>query len=70
MVPKALRDAMGLRAGVEIDVIFTDGHLEIEFAPAAVAIDDTSGFPRLVAEEPMPPLDDETIRAVLESTRR
>lgn len=62
---------MGLSAGREIDIVFTDGRLEIELAPAAVEVADSAGWPRLVAREAdMPPLTDEDIRATVESTRR
>lgn len=70
VVPKALREAMGLTAGVKVDIVFTDGRLEIDYPPAAIRVDTSSGFPRAIPLAPMPPLDDETIRAVLESTRR
>jgi AbrB family looped-hinge helix DNA binding protein len=69
VVPKSLRDAMGLTAGVELDVMFTDGHLEIDFAPATVEIDQT-GLPRLLADGDMPPLDEAVVRATLEGSRR
>jgi len=69
VVPKSLRDAMGLDAGVELDVMFTDGHLEIDFAPATVRVDET-GLPRLLADRDMPALSEDVVRATLEGTRR
>jgi AbrB family looped-hinge helix DNA binding protein len=69
VVPKAIRDAMGLTAGREIDVMFTEGRIEIEVAPARVRLE-TGDVPRLVPEEELPPLTDEQIRETLESTRR
>ena len=42
VVPKAIRDAMGLREGRAIEMVFTDGRIEI------VAADD---LPGLTAEE-------------------
>lgn len=70
VVPKAMRDSMGLTAGREIDVVFTDGRIEIELAPVEVEVDTASGPPRLVARHDQPPLTDSEIRDVLESTRR
>lgn len=70
VVPKAVRDSMGLTAGREIDVVFTDGRIEIELAPVEVEVDTASGPPRLVARHDQPPLTDSEIRDVLESTRR
>ncbi len=70
VVPKAVRDAMGLSAGRRIDVVFTDGRIEIELAPAQVGVEMVDGLPRLVPSEPMPPLTDEQVRDTLEATRR
>lgn len=70
MVPKAIRDAMGLDAGRAVDVTFADGRIEIEIAPAKVHIDKGGMLPVLRAEEDLPPLTDEIIRETLEATRR
>lgn len=71
IVPKAMRDSMGLTAGREVDVIFTDGRIEIELAPVDVDVETTAGPPRLVARDThQPSLSDEDIRDVLDSTRR
>lgn len=72
VVPKALREAMGLTAGRAIDVIFTDGRLEIELAPLDVAVErDGDELPviRAVHGEP-PALTDDLVRETLESVRR
>lgn len=50
VVPKSVRDAMGLRPGMPVDVTFVDGHIEIEYAPAIVEVDTSSGLPRLVPD--------------------
>ena len=70
VVPKSLRDAMGLGPGQQIDIVFTDGRLEIEFAPAEVTVDLTDGLPRLVGDPALPPLEDTDVREALEATRR
>ncbi|MDN5716561.1 MAG: AbrB/MazE/SpoVT family DNA-binding domain-containing protein [Janibacter sp.] len=70
VVPKALRDAMRVQAGQQVDIVFTDGRLEIEVAPTeARVVSDDEGV-RIVPEEPLPPLTDEVVRAALEHTRR
>jgi AbrB family looped-hinge helix DNA binding protein len=69
VVPKQIRDAMGLSAGREIDVVFTEGRIEIEVAPARVRIE-AGEVPRVVAEDELPPLTDEQVREALEGTRR
>lgn len=70
VIPKALRDAMGLEAGRAIDVVFTDGRIEIEIAPADVTVEAAEGLPRLVPAEPMPELTDRQVRDAIEATRR
>lgn len=70
VVPKAVRDAMGLTAGRVIDVVFTEGRIEIELAPAVVDVEVTDGLPRARAREVMPELTDEMVRDTVETTRR
>ncbi|KGN38265.1 AbrB/MazE/SpoVT family DNA-binding domain-containing protein [Knoellia subterranea] len=71
VVPKAMRDSMGLTAGRAIDVVFTDGLIQIELAPVEVDLDTESGPPRLVPRsDDLPSLSDDDVRDVLEATRR
>ncbi len=70
VVPKSVREAMGLSAGREIDVVFTDGRIEIELAPVEVELELGTGLPRARAREDLPPLTDDQIRDTLEATRR
>ncbi len=71
VVPKSVRDAMGLTAGRQIDVHYTDGKIEIEVAPAEVEIEmSESGIPRIVYQDDVPELTDEMVRDTIEATRR
>ncbi len=70
VVPKALREAMGLTAGRAIDMAFTDGRIEIELAPVEVGLATDDRLPRLVAADEQPALTDEQIRDTLDATRR
>lgn len=70
VVPKPLREAMGLVPGRAVDIVVTNGRIEIELAPAEVHVEVESGFPRVVADEDLPLLTDEQIRETLETTRR
>jgi len=70
VVPKPVRDAMGLTAGRAIDVVYTDGRIEIDLAPAEVTVETEDGLPRLLPTEPLEGLTDEQVRDVLEATRR
>jgi AbrB family looped-hinge helix DNA binding protein len=70
VVPKAIRDSMGLTAGRMVDLVFTDGRIEIELAAADVVVETGPGLPRLVPQEDLPDLTDDQIRDALDATRR
>lgn len=70
VVPKALRDELGLSAGSSVEITLVDGKLEIE--PAATEMRLVKRGKGLVAttNEPLPVLSAEDVRAVIESLRR
>jgi AbrB family looped-hinge helix DNA binding protein len=70
VVPKSIRDAMGLQAGREVDIVFTDGRIEIETAPARVHLERKGKVLVVVPDEDLPDLTEEVVRDTLESTRR
>ncbi len=70
VVPKPVRDAMGLEPGRRIDIVFTDGRIEIEIAPAEVVVDLVDGAPLARPVEDMPVLTDAQVRDAIEATRR
>lgn len=70
VVPKAMREAMGLSAGREVDIVYVDGRIEIELAPAEVRVEQVDGLPRIAAARPMPALTDDEVRAALDAVRR
>lgn len=70
VVPKALRLALGLTPGREVDIVFADGRLEIELAPVEAHVVGDQPLPRVVADQEVPPLTDAEVRAALEGTRR
>jgi len=70
-VPKSLRDAMGLTAGREVDLVYVDGRIEIELAPVAGRVTLEDGWPQLTPDRAdLPMLDDQTLRDTIEATRR
>lgn len=69
VVPKQVREAMGLRPGMLVDVNFVDGGIRIDYAPVEAELEVEDGLPRVVAKEAQPMLDDRAVRAVLEATR-
>lgn len=69
VVPKALREGLGLPDGGEVDLVERDGILELSPAPVEVRVEQRDYGPVLVADDP-PPLTDDVVRDILERTRR
>jgi AbrB family looped-hinge helix DNA binding protein len=70
VIPKAVRDALGLAAGHPLDVIERDGRLELVPAPTPMRLVDEGDGPVAVTEVDTPPLTAELVRETLEKTRR
>ncbi len=70
LVPKPMRDELGLSGGQEIEITARDGHLEVDVAPVAMRLEDDDGVLAAIPTEPLPPLTAEQVREVLERTRR
>ena len=70
VVPKALRDALGLTPGTELEIMAADGLLEISPLPTPMHLEGRGASAVAVADEPMPPLTAEQVRDALEGIRR
>jgi AbrB family looped-hinge helix DNA binding protein len=70
VIPKPLRDRLGLEQGRVVDIRERDGRIEIEPAPVAMSLSQRPGGRVAVTEEVLPPLTDELVRATIERTRR
>ncbi len=70
MIPKSLREALGLQGGEPIEVEERDGRLEIAIAPTKMTLEESEYGLVAVPEEALPPLTAETVRETLERTRR
>jgi AbrB family looped-hinge helix DNA binding protein len=70
VVPKALRDELGLRAGQDVEISLRDGRIEIE--PVSVPMRLVKKGRILVAEpdRPLPSLTTDIVRETLERVRR
>ena len=70
VVPRALRDALGLSAGTVLEIRERDGALVLEPAPVPMRL--VRRGKGLVAEptETLPPLTSELVREALETGRR
>jgi len=71
VVPKVVREALGLPAGGEIEIaVDDDGRAVLSAAPVAKRLETRDGMPVIVPQQPLPPLTADQLRATLESVRR
>ena len=70
VIPKALRDALGLVPGQPLDVLVRDGRLEIAPAPTPMRLVEEGEGVVAVADVEMPPLTSDLVRDTLEQVRR
>lgn len=71
VVPKGMRDELGLAGGAEVEIALVDGRIEIEPIPTPVTlVQDESGYWIARPDRPMPALTQEMVRDVLEQIRR
>jgi AbrB family looped-hinge helix DNA binding protein len=70
VIPKALRDALGLTAGQPLEIAERDGRLELVPAPTPMKLVDEGDGVVAVAEADMPMLTADLVRDTLERTRR
>jgi AbrB family looped-hinge helix DNA binding protein len=70
VIPKALRERLGLRRGRPVDIRERDGLVEIAPAATPMSLARRGGGPVAVPHEKLPALTDEIVRETLERTRR
>lgn len=70
VIPKAIRRALGLQPGQELEVIAAEGRIEIQIAPTPMRLERRGAGVVAVANAPLPPLSAEQVRETLESVRR
>ncbi len=69
VIPKAIRDRLGLSPGADVELAEADGGVEIRPAPAEIELVEVDG--RLVARaDGLPALTDEIVRETIERVRR
>jgi AbrB family looped-hinge helix DNA binding protein len=70
VIPKDLRERLGIRRGRVLEIRERDGRIEIEPAPTAMTLVRHSRGAVAVPAEKLPPLTDDLVRETLERTRR
>lgn len=70
VVPKPLRDELGLRPGQVLELEVRDGRLEVEIAPVEMRLERRGRGLVAVPAQPLPALTADQVRETLEITRR
>lgn len=70
VLPLALREALGLANGGRVEIVAEDGRIVISPQPVEKQLIERNGVAVCVPDEPLPILDAEAVRALLEATRR
>lgn len=70
VVPKALRQVLGLKPGQPLEIRAGDGRLEIEIAATPMRLMKRGKGVVAVPDTPLPPLTAEQVRDTLERIRR
>lgn len=70
MIPKRIRERLGLRGNDQVEITERDGRIEIEPAPTGVELVREGSVLVAGPERPLPPLTDEIVRETLDRTRR
>jgi bifunctional DNA-binding transcriptional regulator/antitoxin component of YhaV-PrlF toxin-antitoxin module len=70
VIPKALREELGVQGPADLELTATDGRLELTVADVPARVEEREGFPVIVAERPMQPLSVAEARTAVERVRR
>jgi AbrB family looped-hinge helix DNA binding protein len=70
VVPKSLRDELGISGPTELEATARDGVIELTVADVATRIEHRAGTPVIVADESVAPLTPEDVRAAIDRVRR
>lgn len=69
VVPKPMRDALGITDRTELDVTVDDGRIVISPVPVAKRVEQTPDGAVIVGDDVVPPLTADAVRVALESIR-
>jgi AbrB family looped-hinge helix DNA binding protein len=70
VIPKTIRDRLGLRGNEQVEITERDGRIEIEPAPTDVELVREGSVLVARPDGPLPPLTDEIVRETLDRVRR
>lgn len=70
VIPKTLREELGVHGPTDLELTATDGRLELTVADVPARVEEQDGFPVIVTDRPMEPMSVADARAAVERVRR
>jgi AbrB family looped-hinge helix DNA binding protein len=70
VIPKPMRDVLGIDGPTELELTERDGALELTVPYIKAHLEDRDGFTVIVPDEPVPTLTTEMVREEIERSRR
>jgi bifunctional DNA-binding transcriptional regulator/antitoxin component of YhaV-PrlF toxin-antitoxin module len=70
VIPKSLREELGVDGPADLELTATDGRLELTVADVPARVEERGGFSVIVTDEPMEPMSVAEARAAVERVRR
>jgi AbrB family looped-hinge helix DNA binding protein len=70
VIPKPMRDALGIDGPTELELTERDGALELTVPYIKAHLEDRDGFTVIVPDQPVPTLTTEMVREEIERSRR
>jgi AbrB family looped-hinge helix DNA binding protein len=70
VIPKPMRQELGLHGGQELEVSTRDGRIELDVPATPMRLEERDGVVTAVPVAPLPALTGDVVRQTLEQTRR
>ncbi|HXN39043.1 MAG TPA: AbrB/MazE/SpoVT family DNA-binding domain-containing protein [Solirubrobacteraceae bacterium] len=70
VIPKTLRDELGLRGPTDLELTAVDGRLELTVTDVPARVEYRDGFPVIATDEPMAPMSVAEVAEAVERVRR
>jgi AbrB family looped-hinge helix DNA binding protein len=70
VIPKTLREELGVQGPTDLELTATDGRLELTVADVPAEVQEREGFGVIVTDRPMAPISVEQTRDAIERVRR
>jgi len=70
VIPKAMREELGIDGPTELELTAVDGRLELTVPYIEAHLEERDGFTVIVPDEPVPAMTAEMVREAIERSRR